>query len=102
MTQPISFWVEDPRTIGVAVFTGSGRPCAVAAIDESDAEIRVAIECRRPWLSLGSTAAIHIRWFTIHLASELGARTVVDGNGQPARVCARDRCEAEGPPNVIP
>lgn len=89
---PISYWIVDDRTLGVRVMDGPASECGVDAVQETTREVRVRVECHRPLLSAGSTAAGKIFDFVVALQAPLADRVVLDGSGLPAKLCASPPC----------
>jgi hypothetical protein len=88
----ISFWSIDDQTLGVQVIDGENSTCEVTSVTESSLEVRVAVECRGPLFSAGSTGAGYPHDFSVHLQEPLGGRRVLDAFGSPARQCEEARC----------
>lgn len=87
VAEPASYWVIDDRTIGVVIGNGPGIECRVAGVTESATDVRVQSECDEPWISMGGAAALKLTKSTHALASPLGDRMVIDGQGHPAKQC---------------
>lgn len=92
--QPFAYWVIDETTLGVEVISG-GAPsysCSIARTSEAGGQVQVFAGCREPMFG-GSGPSVGIAWeFTVQLETPLGERLVVDGLGNPARVCDKPRC----------
>ena len=83
---PASYVVIDDWTIDVVIGNGIGIDCRVASVTETSTDVRVQSECNEPWFGSGS-AALQLTTIREVLASPLGDRTVIDGQGHPATKC---------------
>jgi hypothetical protein len=91
--KPLSYWLEDDRTLGIFVGTGVNRECALRTTEETAESVRVFVECEDP-IPLGpEVGALQIHLFEVKLQAPLGQRQVVDGTGNPATRCTLPRCE---------
>jgi hypothetical protein len=84
---PASYWPVDDSTIEVMIGNGIGIECGVASVTESATDVRVQSECDEPWVSGGGTGALKLTVSMHALATPLGNRTVIDGQGHPAKQC---------------
>lgn len=88
------YWVVDETTLGVEVISGSAPSysCSIARTSETAEQVQIFAGCREP-IGGGSGPSIGIVWeFIVRLETPLGERRVVDGLGDPARVCDKPRC----------
>jgi hypothetical protein len=99
--QSFAYWVIDESTLGVEVNSGPAESysCSIARISEAGEQVQVFAGCREPIPALGGSGpSIGIVWeFTVRLETPLGERRVVDGLGNPARVCDKPRGGAQRP-----
>ncbi len=92
--QPFVYWVIDEGTLGVELVSGPAESysCSIARTSEAGEQVQIFAGCREPIMG-GAGPSVGIVWeFTVRLETPLGERRVVDGLGNPARVCDKPRC----------
>jgi hypothetical protein len=90
--RPITYWVVDAQTLGVAIEEVPEAPCSIARTEESLTRVQIFAECRLPFSLNPSTDKVKETVLEVRLAAPLGDRRVIDGLGYFADSCPTPNC----------
>lgn len=90
--RPVTYWVVDAHTLGVAIWEVREAPCSIARTEESSTRVQIFAECRLPFSLNPSTGELKKTDLEVRLALPIGDRRVIDGLGHFADRCATLNC----------
>jgi hypothetical protein len=86
--RPLAYWPIGELTLGILVGDGPDVGCAVVSVDESSDAVHIHAQCWERVVPVPEEGVLKPYPMAVTLQAPLGHRSVYDGSGNVADVCA--------------